>query len=527
MAEKYFPFNSVMGDREYLAEDFAAYFADILSSGISANGNNFGVTSAGGLNLSVSSGIALIQGRQYQNTATIQLTVSAGNSNPRIDRVVARLDVSARKILLAVVPGAPQGTPTPPALTRNNDYYEIGLANIAVAASAISLSAANITDTRADNSVCGVVRCLVEKLDVSAFMQNSQTAFNEWFAGVQGILDADTAGNLLNLINTHKSDTTAHITAAERTKWNGGIVTSAERSAWNQKPNPNMLDNWFWKSPVNQRGQTTYSGTPVYSIDRWGITGSTTSLSINSGYLTISGSGGASDASQIGDLRQTLTTDMIAGIIGETVTLSVKCEMITGSKLFLQLANTTKSDYSVQIKAAPSGGMLSVTGTVPSTWSTTDQVRFTVGMLGTTVSAKLYSAKLEIGGVSTLLDSPAPNFAEMLANCQRYQINLLGESGSWVGKGAWESAATKFCIYVPLPVTMRATPACVYIGSSLKITSPSVSPISVDGITLDHIAPNGVTLMCNATSASGEVRLHRVGTIASTDMLMLDANLSI
>lgn len=343
----------------------------------------------------------------------------------------------------------------------------------------------------------------------------------------QRILDAFEETASAEDLAAHTSDTVAHIIAAERTKWNDGIVTTAERTAWNQKPNPNMLDNWFWQSPINQRGQTNYSGgSYIYTIDRWGITGETTILSIDSG-LTISGSGGASDMSQIGDLRQTLTADTKAGIIGKTVTLSVKCEMITGSKLLLQLANVTKNDYRIQIKTAPSGGMLSVTGSVPSTWSITDHVRFIVGMLGTTVSAKLYSAKLEIGDVSTLSGSPAPNFAEMLANCQRYQINLLGEHGSWVGKGAWEPAAGKFCIYVPLPTTMRATPACVYKGSSLKITSPSVN-ISVEDIAVDHIAPNGITLMCSAaTSASGEVRLHRVGTNASTDMFMLDANLSL
>lgn len=226
MAEKFFPFNSVSGDREYDAEDFAAYFADILSSGVSANGDNLGVTPAGGLNLSVGPGRALIKGHQYRNTATITLSVPAGAANPRIDRVVARLDVAARRPFIAVVPGTPSNTPTPPALTRNDDYYEIGLASIDVAASAISISSANITDTRTDSNVCGVVRCLVEKLDVSAFMQNSKTAFNEWFASVQGILDADTAGNLLNLINTHKSDTTAHITATERSKWNNTVPTS-------------------------------------------------------------------------------------------------------------------------------------------------------------------------------------------------------------------------------------------------------------------------------------------------------------
>ena len=226
MAEKYFPFNSVMGDREYLAEDFAAYFSDLLSSGISANGNNLGVTSAGGLNLSVSSGIALIQGRQYQNTATITLTVAPGAATPRIDRVVARLDVAARKILLAIVSGTPSSTPTPPALTRNNDYYEIGLANVSVPASAISISAANITDTRTDSSVCGVVRCLIEKLDVSAFMQNSQTAFDEWFSSVKNVLDESTAGNLLNLINAHTGNTGIHVTATEKTRIANAVQSS-------------------------------------------------------------------------------------------------------------------------------------------------------------------------------------------------------------------------------------------------------------------------------------------------------------
>ncbi|MFR1801088.1 MAG: hypothetical protein ACLSWS_03445 [Faecalispora jeddahensis] len=229
MAEKFFPFNSVSGDREYDAEDFAAYFADMISSGVSANGDNLGVTPAGGLNLSVGPGKAMIQGHQYRNTATLQFTVPAGNSNPRIDRVVARLDVAARRPLLAVVSGTPSSTPTPPALTRNNDYYEIGLAEIYVAASAIEISAANITDTRTDNDVCGVVRCLVEKLDIEAFMKNNWATFNsfmqksksvfmEWFAQVREVLDEDTAGYLFNLINAHTSDTAAHITTYIHTK---------------------------------------------------------------------------------------------------------------------------------------------------------------------------------------------------------------------------------------------------------------------------------------------------------------------
>lgn len=206
MAEKYFPFNSVSGDREYLAEDFAAYFADIISSGVSANGDNLGVTAAGGLALSVGSGFAWIKGHLYQNTGAVALAVAAGSASPRIDRVVARLDVSARKILLAVVTGTAATTPSPPALTRNDDYFEIGLAEIAVAASAISILQTNITDTRTDNDVCGVVRCAVDNLDVGAFMAASEASFDEWFANLQYVLDGDVAGHLQNEIDNIRAD---------------------------------------------------------------------------------------------------------------------------------------------------------------------------------------------------------------------------------------------------------------------------------------------------------------------------------
>ena len=31
---------------------------------------------------------------------------------------------------------------------------------------------------------------------------------------------------------------------------------------------PNLLDNWYFANPVNQRGQTSYTGTG-YTVDRW------------------------------------------------------------------------------------------------------------------------------------------------------------------------------------------------------------------------------------------------------------------
>lgn len=206
MAEKFFPFNSVSGDREYYAEDFAAYFGDVISSGVSANGDNLPVTSAGGLALSVGAGFAWIRGHLYQNTATKSLAVSTGGSLPRIDRVVARLDVAGRKIETRVVQGTPAASPSAPALVRNADYWDIGLAEVSVAASAISITNSNIRDTRTNNAVCGVVRCLVDTLDVAAFMKNCEADFRAWLANLQYVLDGDVAAHLQNEIDRLRQD---------------------------------------------------------------------------------------------------------------------------------------------------------------------------------------------------------------------------------------------------------------------------------------------------------------------------------
>lgn len=206
MSEKYFPFNSVSGDREYLAPDFAGYFADIIASGISANGDNLPVTAAGGLALSVGAGYAWIKGHLYENTATKALSIAAGGSLPRIDRVVARLKVTDRKIETMVVQGTAAATPSPPALVRTADFWDICLANINVPASAISITNSNIEDTRTDNEVCGVVRTLIETLDVGAFMKNCRADFEKWFANLQYVLDGDVAGHLQNEIDRVRAD---------------------------------------------------------------------------------------------------------------------------------------------------------------------------------------------------------------------------------------------------------------------------------------------------------------------------------
>lgn len=52
--------------------------------------------------------------------------------------------------------------------------------------------------------------------------------------------------------------------------------------------NPNLLDNWYFGNPVNQRGKTTYSGAG-YGIDRWKAEAVTPNVTtIKDGYIELS-----------------------------------------------------------------------------------------------------------------------------------------------------------------------------------------------------------------------------------------------
>lgn len=156
-------FNSSGGDRVYSATDFAAYFGKLVSNGIFyTSSSNLQVVAADGMHVSVLAGSAWIKGYSYENTDALELELATGNGvNPRIDRVVIRWSAVERSIQLAVLTGTATPTPAAPALTRNNDVYELGIADIAVARGVIAITAGNITDTRLNASLCGLINSLV------------------------------------------------------------------------------------------------------------------------------------------------------------------------------------------------------------------------------------------------------------------------------------------------------------------------------------------------------------------------------
>lgn len=167
MAELSRFFNSVNGDRRYLAEEFAKYFSQFLTNGVYHLNlvPQLAVKTIGtDLTVYVEPGNALINGFMYENTTNKTLAIDAADPIlNRIDRVVIRMNrnIEARNITAQIVKGIPSANPVAPELTRDNYIYEISLAQIYVTKGAMYIGADNITDERHDITVCGLVHSMI------------------------------------------------------------------------------------------------------------------------------------------------------------------------------------------------------------------------------------------------------------------------------------------------------------------------------------------------------------------------------
>lgn len=191
-------------------------------------------------------------------------------------------------------------------------------------------------------------------------------------------------------------------TAGDNIRISGGVIsTQAFPCA------PNLLRNWYFGCPVNQRGVSGTISTAGYFLDGWKLV---------SGSVTI----GTDGITLNGTMAQVLE-DAPVGMVTATV--------------------------------------LTEAGVVPAGYDSTTKT-FTVTAAGT----KLIAAKLELGGVQTLAHLYAgawvlnqlPDYGAELARCQRYLVPLSSDlvQAVIIGTGM-------IFFFVPLPVTMRATPTIV------------------------------------------------------------------
>ena len=166
-----------------------------------------------------------------------------------------------------------------------------------------------------------------------------------------------------------------------------------------QISNPNLLDNWYFGNPVNQRGQTSWTNPSnwQYSIDRWQITPSSVVALADDG-ITVTA-----------DLQQALEKDRLE--FGRTYTFSV----LSSDGRLGKHAFALTSDTDINVSFGFGFFVCLLSG---------NNVWFRIYGDGSTYKA----AKLELGSTQTLAHregnkwvlNEIPDYGEQLARCQRY-----------------------------------------------------------------------------------------------------------
>ena len=167
-----YPLNGVV----YSAEDVATYLCT-RTSGVYSKETNFAVSITGTRQITVAPGLAWINYDDFKGVSVCSreeniLTVpEADNTLNRVDRVVLQFDTSENVTAIKLKPGTPAVAAQPPDILQNHNQYELGLCTISVPAGSTSITAADITDTRADETVCGVMRDGVTGIPTSTLVQ--------------------------------------------------------------------------------------------------------------------------------------------------------------------------------------------------------------------------------------------------------------------------------------------------------------------------------------------------------------------
>ncbi len=189
-------------DRAITAQDERDFNKLCWTNGVFPNPvNGLLVVSNGGMRVEINPGGAHLEGARFWENSPRQLTLSAASASlPRIDRVVLRFDTSENKrnIEIYLKEGVAATNPSPQDIIRQQNYYEIVLADIYIPSGAKEITNINIVDQRANPELCGFV------LPAIPYEKQSQDLWLQLKEGVnlvRSALDETTAGNLQSQIN--------------------------------------------------------------------------------------------------------------------------------------------------------------------------------------------------------------------------------------------------------------------------------------------------------------------------------------
>lgn len=192
--------NSSNPDRVYDSSDFAAYFASFIGNGVFAKHSDqlrVAQQDSPDMSVQVLGGQAWINGWWYENTSTLNLDIDpADGTLDRIDIIVVQFDLTNRVIKTIVRKGSPSAGATAPELNRDDDLWELKLAEVDVSHGTVNITDGKITDTRSNTEVCGWVSGLINQMDTTELFNQLKEATQDAVDAMNEALDGTTEGEL-------------------------------------------------------------------------------------------------------------------------------------------------------------------------------------------------------------------------------------------------------------------------------------------------------------------------------------------
>lgn len=249
-----YPLNGVV----YSAEDVATYLCT-RTSGVYSKETNFAVSITGTRQITVAPGLAWINYDDFKGVSVCSreenvLTVpEADNTLNRVDRVVLQFDTSENITAIKLKIGTPAVAAQPPDILQNHNQYELGLCTISVPAGSTAVTVADIYDTRADETVCGVMRDGVTGIPAATLIKKLRDEIDKVDSG--SFYDKTETDALLNALRNqvNKKISSAISSATSITASGDGYIRFADGTqiCWLK------FDGWSYK------GYTPYFPFPV------------------------------------------------------------------------------------------------------------------------------------------------------------------------------------------------------------------------------------------------------------------------
>jgi hypothetical protein len=272
----------------------------------------------------------------------------------------------------------------------------------------------------------------------------------------------------------------------------------------------NILHNWDFRNPVNQRRQLMYTANG-YSIDRWKLEMAGMS------YLSVDSDNKCVTLNKVNgyiSINQLLETP--ASYNGEVMTLTVVYSSSTPAYLWITKNGDASSADSPVFIILPAS-LEYTTATVTGSYTTIDtSLKFRVGIMGATANGciSIKTVKLEKGTASTLAYDPPADYGEQLSLCQRFLKDLAGiYRAAFVTPDYITFAAGSILSSMRIPSPTITTP-----GSDWGVYSVNGGAL-LTGFTLEAALFGGIKAIKTAHSLSDALLTISPGKVlASADL---------